>query len=46
MGPLREPVDVLNGPPPTEDGDDDDVGDEPYFVSYTKIRQIQGRKTS
>lgn len=31
--PAREFVDVLNGPPPTDDGDDDDVGDEPYLIS-------------
>jgi hypothetical protein len=33
----------LNGPPPTEDGDDDDVGDEPYLVSCKKIREVHTR---
>ena len=34
-GSVRELVDVRNGPPlpPTDDGDDDDVGDEPYLPS-------------
>lgn len=32
MAPPRELIDVLKGPPPTED-DEEEVGDEPYFVS-------------
>ena len=35
-GPLRDAVEVLNGPPPTDDGDDDDVGDDAYLVSCNK----------
>ena len=33
MGPVRELVEVPNGPPPMDEADDDDVGDEPYLMS-------------
>ena len=32
MAPPRELIEALNGPPPTDD-DDEDVGDEPYLLS-------------